>query len=125
MPVMISASGRFRSQQRLHTARIRSCIAALFAFRLLNPIRQNPKNIRPCSIKLQLITCYNVACGAGCGTVQGETDENGRVLLKDYYPEEMYLILMDHQDKVRWQGNVLVTATSGWITIEIQSKRSM
>ncbi len=79
----------------------------------------------PPAANLQLITCYNVACGAGCGTVEGETDQNGRVLLKDYYPEEMYLILRDHSDKVIWQGNVPASASSGWTKIEIHSKQSM
>jgi hypothetical protein len=68
---------------------------------------------------LQLISCFNVACGTGCGTIQGETDQNGRVLLKDYYPEEMFLILRDHSDKVYWQGNAPEPAKSGWTKVEI------
>jgi hypothetical protein len=74
---------------------------------------------------LKVISCYNVACGTGCGTVEGETDQKGRVLLKDYYPEEMFLILMDHSDKVRWQGDVPKPALSSWTRIEIQSKHRM
>jgi len=68
---------------------------------------------------LQLISCLSVACGAGCGLIEGETDQNGRVVLKEYYPEEVYLILADHNDKVYWQGPVPPPAKSDWTRVEI------
>ena len=68
---------------------------------------------------LQLISCLNVACGAGCGKIEGETDQKGRVLLRDYYPEEIYLILTDPSGKGYWQGQVPEPERSGWTKVEI------
>ena len=74
------------------------------------------------AVGLQLISCLDHCCGACCGTIEGETDQNGRVLLKDYYPEEIRLVLVDSTGKVHWQGNVPEPDKSGWNKIEIQTK---
>jgi hypothetical protein len=71
---------------------------------------------------LQLMSCRDHCCGACCGTIEGETDNNGRVLLKDYYPDEIVLHLRDRSDKVYWQGAVPRPDKSGVARIDIQKK---
>ena len=79
----------------------------LTAFRILPRERQHSR-ISPAS----------QMCHVACGTIEGETGQNGRVPLKNYYPEETFLILRDQSDKVYWQGNVPEPAKSGWAKVE-------
>jgi len=71
---------------------------------------------------LQLMSCVDHCCGACCGTLEGETDQNGRVLLKDYYPELIRLVLMERSGGICWQGNVPEPSGEGWTKIEIRAK---
>ncbi len=70
---------------------------------------------------LQLMSYYEVACRTGCGAVQGESHQNGRALVKDYYLEETYLILMAHSDKVNSRATCLLppNAMRGYSTFSI------
>jgi hypothetical protein len=73
-------------------------------------------------VGLQLMSCRDHACGASCGKIEGETDKKGRVLLKEYYPEEVLLILQDHSGKVYWKEHVPTPNKSGWTKVEIKGK---
>jgi len=71
---------------------------------------------------MRLISCLSHCCGACCGTVEGETAPDGRVVVKDFYAEEYHLILQEGEDKTIWQGNPPAPDASGWSRIEISRK---
>ena len=72
------------------------------------------------AVGLQLEACVaHCPCGACCGKL-GETDQLGRVLIEDFYPEEIdRMAITDRSGKVLWEGNSGDLQPSGWTSITV------